>query len=84
MIDLSKFETGKVDLDKIPTNVDEFIPQICSRFEPQASWKKIALNVNVASTIPTIELDVYMIEQVMVNLVDNAIKYTPAGGERYH
>ncbi len=80
MIDLSLFESGRVDLEKIPTNLDEVIPATCERFKPQAGAKEIALKVEVAGKIPTLEADPSKIEQVMNNLLENAIKYTAAGG----
>ncbi len=80
MIDLDKFESGKVDIEKLPTNLDELIPAVCSGFEPLVREKYIILNVNVDTAIPTLELDPDKIEQVVANLIDNAVKYTKNGG----
>jgi len=81
MIDLSLFESGKVDLNKIPTNFDELIPAVCARFIPQANSKKITIDIEVDDNVPTITVDPEKIEQVMLNLLDNAIKYTHEGGK---
>jgi signal transduction histidine kinase len=80
MIDLSMFESGRVELEKFPTNLDELVPAICARYQLQAESKKITLEVNVTGNIPTIEVDPAKIEQVISNLMDNALKYTPSGG----
>ena len=80
MIDLTKFELGRVNLEKKPTTLQEFIPSICSRLEPQAQAKKITLNSAIAQNIPTIELDAEKIDQVVTNLIDNAVKYSVEGG----
>lgn len=80
MIDLSLFESGRVDINKIPTNFDELIPAVCARFIPQTNSKKIVMDVKVNNNVPTIAVDPEKIEQVMINLLDNAIKYTPEGG----
>lgn len=80
MIDLTMFESGRVELEKFPTNLDELLPSICSRYQMQAESKKISLRTEVAGTIPTVEVDPAKIEQVLSNLMDNALKYTPEGG----
>lgn len=80
MIDLSMFESGRVELEKFPTNLDEVIPAICLRYQLQAESKKITLRSEVAGTIPTVEVDPAKIEQVISNLMDNALKYTTEGG----
>lgn len=80
MIDLSVFESGSVELEKLPTNLDELIPGVCARFMPQSHAKKITFDVTVSPDVPTVELDAEKITQVMENLLDNAIKYTPEGG----
>ncbi|MBI4548683.1 MAG: response regulator [Ignavibacteriae bacterium] len=80
MIDLTLFESGHVEIEKLPTNLDELIPTICAQFKPQATAKKITLAVDVRKDIPTIALDAGKIEQVLTNLIENGIKYTQEGG----
>ncbi len=81
MIDLSLFESGRVDIEKIPTNFDELVPIVCSRFYPQLTSKNIKLAINVDQNVPTIPIDPGKIEQVINNVLDNAIKYTSVGGK---
>lgn len=80
MIDLSLFESGHVELERVSVNLDELLPAVCARFKPQAGAKEITLNVEAAAKIPTVEADPSKIEQVMNNLLENAIKYTAVGG----
>ncbi|MBA4311979.1 MAG: hypothetical protein C0417_05055 [Chlorobiaceae bacterium] len=80
MIDLTMFESGRIDLQKIPTNIDELIPSVCARFKPLLSVKNITLNINIGNNIPTITVDPARIEQVTNNILDNAVKHTPNGG----
>jgi signal transduction histidine kinase len=80
MIDLSLFESGNVELQKLPTNIDELIPAVCSRLNSQAKAKNVTISVHAADDIPTIELDTEKIEQVITNLIENSLKYTPNGG----
>ena len=81
MIDLDQFESGRVRLEKLPTNLDDLVPAICGQMEPLAHAKQLTLSVNTGPGIPTIELDAEKIEQVITNLLDNAIKYTPEKGK---
>jgi signal transduction histidine kinase len=80
MIDLSLFESGKVDIEKLPANLDELIPVICTQFFPRTNAKRIEMLIQVNEAVPTTPLDTGKIEQVMQNLLDNAIKFTPEGG----
>jgi len=80
MIDLSLFESGRVNIEKLPVNLDDLVPAITTRFMPRANAKHIELIVLVDDTTPTVALDPNKIEQVMQNLLDNAIKFTPGGG----
>jgi len=52
-----------------------------SVLSPQAGEKMLALNVDIQTCLPVIEADEDMVGQLLINIIDNAIKYTPAGGE---
>jgi signal transduction histidine kinase len=81
MIDLSLFESGRIDIERIPSNLDELIPATCARFRLQAEAKQLNLTVEIQNSIPTLEIDPSRVEQVMSNLLQNAITYTPGGGK---
>jgi two-component system sensor histidine kinase ResE len=80
MIDLSKLETGKVGIEKIAVNFDQFVPAIVNQYEHLAKAGKITLTSRIDENIPTTELDMEKISQVITNLLDNALKYTNEGG----
>jgi two-component system phosphate regulon sensor histidine kinase PhoR len=48
-------------------------------FEQRLAEKKLALNLNIEENLPEMMLDAFKIEQMMINLIDNAIKYTDEG-----
>jgi signal transduction histidine kinase len=79
MIDLTLFEFGKVNIDKLPVNLDVLVPAVCDRIRPRAAARQIRLNVSIGDGIPTLALDPEKMEQALNNILDNAIKYT---GER--
>lgn len=80
MIDLTLFESGKVEIEKLPTNLDELIPAICDRFKTQAAAKNISFQLHITHNVPTLEVDPEKISHVLNNLLDNGIKYTDDGG----
>lgn len=80
MIDLTQIESGQLSLERLPTNLDELVPMVCRHVEPRVRAKKISLKVSVGQGVPTMALDPGKIEQVLINLMDNAIKYTHESG----
>jgi two-component system phosphate regulon sensor histidine kinase PhoR len=69
------FETEKVGLKEIAENVIRI-------FEPRAREKNLDLRLEAAAELPSIDGDPFRLEQMLVNLVDNAVKYTEKGGVR--
>ena len=80
MIDLTLFEFGKLNIEKLPVNLDVLVPSVCDRIRPRATARRIGLNVRIGNDIPTLELDPEKTEQVLNNILDNAIKYTQEEG----
>jgi signal transduction histidine kinase len=80
MIDLTLFESGKIEIEKLPTNLDELIPAVCDRFKTQAAAKNISFQLHITHNVPTLEVDPERIGHVLNNLLDNGIKYTNDGG----
>ncbi len=79
LIDLAQLESGNVQLDKLPINLDELVPAVCSRMEADAKAKNINFDLSIDKNVPTIEIDSEKIEKVLINILDNAIKYSPTG-----
>jgi two-component system phosphate regulon sensor histidine kinase PhoR len=78
--ELSLIETGQVSLDKRPVNIEALIVRAVERLEAQAVRAGIGLLLTVPQDLPEPVADERRLEQVLVNLLHNAIKFTPSGG----
>ncbi|MFW6103257.1 MAG: sensor histidine kinase, partial [Chloroflexota bacterium] len=78
--ELSLIETGQVSLEKRPVDMAALITRATERLEAQAVRAGIGIEVNVANDLPQPTADERRLEQVLVNLLHNAIKFTPSGG----
>jgi len=81
LLDLSRIEYGKIDIKSEELELRGIIEFILSSLKPQADEKSIQLNVEISKELPPIYGDRGKIEQILTNLVGNAIKFTPEGGE---
>jgi signal transduction histidine kinase len=80
ILDLSKMEVFKMEYEFSETNIVKIIGKALARFIPAAQNKKIELKFLPAKDIPKTLLDGKRIEEVMNNLISNALKYTPEKG----
>lgn len=80
ILELSKIESGKVPLDKSLYSVNEIVSRPVERMRMQAERAGILLDFALAEDLPQIEVDKVRIQQVFVNLIHNAIKFTSPGG----
>lgn len=80
LLDLSKLESGTMTLKKKDTPVVQVISDVASTLTPTARKKGVSLGVEAPPDLPTIWADAERLRQVFLNLTENAIKFTPAGG----
>jgi len=81
ILDLSKAESGKMQIEYIDINIRDVVRHVSNIMEPFAHEKGVALNVGIAESIPKILIgDPTRISQILTNLVSNAIKFTSEGG----
>jgi len=81
LLELSRIESGRVPLDIKPTRVRKLIQKPLKRLQPQAERKGVELSASVPEDLPRVRADAKRIQQVVTNLVHNAIKFTPSGGK---
>jgi signal transduction histidine kinase/CHASE3 domain sensor protein len=80
LLDLSKLESGKINLDRQPNDAEGLISACLKLLSPQASAKSIELIKDVKSGECIVDCDRNRILQVLSNLVGNALKFTEKGG----
>jgi two-component system phosphate regulon sensor histidine kinase PhoR len=81
LLELSRIESGKVPLRLSPTKVADIIMPPVERLRPQAERNQLTLTLDIPDDLPLILVDSQRVQQVVSNLLHNAIKFTPAGGE---
>jgi histidine kinase len=79
--ELSRVEAGAYSLERHPVSVAEIIQSVLKRLAPQALTKNIVIHQEIPDGLPSVLVDADRITQVLVNLVGNALQYTPAGGD---
>jgi len=78
--ELSRIETGGVPLVITPVDLNKLVAEVNERMRPLAERKGVILEQLTAAGLPEVPADASRLQQVVGNLVHNAIKFTPAGG----
>lgn len=81
LLELARIESGKVPFEKRKVKVDEILSPSVERMRLQAERSGISIEAKINPGLPAIEVDLMRIQQVFVNLIHNAIKFTPPGGK---
>ncbi|HLE27258.1 MAG TPA: ATP-binding protein [Anaerolineales bacterium] len=80
LLDLGRIEAG-VGLAREMCRVDEIVAVVLESLKPEAANKGLTFKVDIPPDLPTLSGDPTLLRQAIANLVDNAVKYTPAGGQ---
>ena len=77
---LAQVDGGELQLQRTQTRVEELVQSCVDALRPRAEARGVTLGVDVAETLPELELDPTRIAQAVGNLLDNAVTHTPEGG----
>ncbi len=80
ILDLSKLEAGRLAIEARPLDVAALVAGIVDRMQPVATRSEIRLELQTRLPIEPVMADAGRIEQVLMNLLNNALKFTPSGG----
>lgn len=80
LFELSKLETGQMKPNKEPFLINELLQDATLKYNILAEKKNVKLRSSIDRELPMVFADISMIDRVIQNLVDNAIKYTPENG----
>ena len=80
MLDVTQIESGKMKMDFAPADLRRVVNGVAALFQQEARSRRLHLQVEAPARPLRVEVDAERIEQVLINLVGNAMKFTPAGG----
>lgn len=80
LLDSAKMSAGKLKLNISDCNLRQILPNTVEIFHTEAAKKKISLTLDMPDSMRPIRLDPHLLERVIINLIGNAIKFTPDGG----
>jgi two-component system phosphate regulon sensor histidine kinase PhoR len=81
LLELSKIESGRFSLDRSPVAAYDLLASASQRMQLQAERANLSLRVECANDLPNVQIDAQRLEQVLVNLIHNSVKFTRPGGE---
>ncbi|PWW01371.1 PAS domain S-box-containing protein [Hoeflea marina] len=81
LLDISKIEAGQVELEFTAVALNDHLAECVSMLQPMANSQRVIIRTSLSATVPEVVADQRSIKQIALNLVSNAIRYTPSGGQ---
>jgi two-component system sensor histidine kinase KdpD len=79
LLDMTRLESGALRLNRKESDIEDLIGAALLRFKP--GMRKVIVRTSIPATRPVVWVDFVLIQQVLINLLDNSVKYSPAGAE---
>ncbi|SFB09518.1 PAS domain S-box-containing protein [Rhizobium sp. NFR07] len=81
LLDISKIEAGELDLDFSAVGLNETVSEAVSLVQPQANGQRVIIRTALSQSVPQVVADLRSIKQIVLNILSNAIRFTPSGGQ---
>ncbi|NTF40968.1 ATP-binding protein [Rhizobium rhizogenes] len=81
LLDISKIEAGEMDLEFASVGLNEAITEAVSLVQPQANSQRVIIRTALSQAVPNVVADLRSIKQIALNILSNAIRFTPSGGQ---
>ncbi|SJZ97699.1 ATP-binding protein [Consotaella salsifontis] len=81
LLDISKAEAGRAELVFEAVSLNDVVSEVCSLMQPQAGRERVIVRSNLPSSVPPVVADRRSMRQIALNLLSNAIRFTPSGGQ---
>lgn len=81
ILDLSKIESGKAELQLQPVSIQHLCTQCLDMIQHRVDKKRLVLSRNIDNRLNHVQLDERRVRQILINLLSNAVKFTPDGGQ---
>jgi len=81
LLDITKIEAGQQEMSYEAVSLGEVLGEAVAMMQPQANRERVIIRSSFASRLPDVVADLRSIRQIALNLLSNAIRYTPAGGQ---
>jgi signal transduction histidine kinase len=81
LLDITKIETGSVELDLRPLHLAETLSNVVAELQPAIAARGHELSISIPPGLPLVRADAKRFNQILFNLMSNAVKYTPHGGK---
>ncbi len=81
LLDISKIEAGEMELDFIAVGLNETVSEAVSLVQPQANNQRVIIRTALSNAVPQVVADIRSIKQIVLNVLSNAIRFTPSGGQ---
>lgn len=81
LLDIHRFEAGKITFKKVPVNLGQLTKHLADGFRGMCKHAQIQLTVQIEDNLPILMLDKAKFSRVIANLLTNAVKFTPSKGE---
>ena len=81
LLDISKIEAGEMDLDFGSVEINDAVSEAVSLVQPQANSQRVIIRTSLSGAVPSVVADSRSIKQIALNILANAIRFTPSGGQ---